>query len=160
MYGNNRLPGIGDSTPFRPEGSIWRGFTQSTWFKHVLVNGEDAEGTPIPKGTIMKEFTDGSYVAMAESDILTGTAGLPGARLVIVADSTGETGTTTTVAGTNGQETVKTARSILVGIMGEVDQDQLIIGGKIWDDLTDTQKKNLRTQMEAWNFSLVHVTQG
>ena len=136
------------------------GFALAEGELSVLVNGEDDEATPIPKGTIMKEAPDGTYVVMEEAEILTGTAGLPGSRLVIVADSTGETGTTTTVTGANGAETVKTARSILVGMMGEVDQGQLIVGDKTWDDLTDTQKKNLRLQMEVWNFNLVHVTQG
>lgn len=159
MYGNTRLPGITVTEPYRPEGSIWRGFTQSTWFRIVTVNGDSATGTPIPIGTIMKEFNDGSYIPMALSDIITGTAGLPGARLVIVADSTGKTGTTETIDGASGPETVKKSNSILVGTMGEVDQDRLIVGDKTWADLDDTQRKGLRTQLEAWNFQPVPVVQ-
>ena len=160
MYGNNRLPGIGESRVYRPEGSIWRGFTQSTWFKHVRVNGDDPEATKIPLGTIMKETSDGSYLPMEEADILTGTAGLPGARLGIVADTTGQTGTTETVDDNGTPQTVKKAAAILVGIMGEVDQERLIVGGKKWSELTDEQRQGLRTQLEAWNFNPVYVLQG
>ena len=159
MYGNKTLPGLGESKPYRPEGSIWRGWTESTWFKNVIVNGDSAEAKFIPKGTIMKELADGTYTTMETGDILTGTAGLPGVRLVIVADSTGASGTTEIVNGANGPETVKKSRSILVGTMGEVDQDRLIIGGKTWSELADSQQRGLRTQLEAWNFQPVVVIQ-
>ena len=159
MYGNERLPGIGESAGYRPEGTIWRGAVQSTWFKHVRVAGGGAETVKIPLGTIMKEAPDGTYVVMEEAEILTGTAGLPGARLAVVADSTGRTGTVETVEGASGPETVEKPWALLVGIMGEVDQDRLIVGGKKWGELTDEQRRGLRTQMEAWNFSPVHVTQ-
>ena len=53
MYGNERLPGVAVSEQFRNEGSIWQGYTQSTWFKVVQVNGSEA--LDIPVGTIMKE---------------------------------------------------------------------------------------------------------
>ena len=159
MYGNNRLPGITEGEVFRPEGSIWRGFTQSTWFKVVTVNGSQAEAAKIPLGTIMRETLDGSYHPLEETDILTGTAGLPGSRLGIVADTTGKSGTTETGQGSNGPVTVRKASSILIGASGEVDQDRLIVGDKKWADLTDEQRQGLRTQLEAWNFNLVCVQQ-
>ena len=159
MYGNNRLPGIEVTEPYRDEGSIWRGYTQSTWFRVVRVDGDSAEAAKIPQGTILKEQPDGTCLPMEEADILTGTAGLPGARLVIVADATGKTGTTETVEGENGPETVKKPHGILVGIMGEVDQDRLIVGGKTWGELDDAQRQGLRTQLEAWNFNPVFVMQ-
>ena len=39
MYGNERLPGIATSDTYRFEGSLWRGYTEATWFKHVKVTG-------------------------------------------------------------------------------------------------------------------------
>ena len=159
MYGNDRLPGFGESEAFRYEGTIWRGAPESTWFKVVMVNGDGPEAAKIPLGTVMKETPDGSYLPMEEADILTGTAGLPGARLAVVADSTGRAGTTETVDGANGPETVKKANSILVGVMGEVDQDRLTVGGKKWAELDDAQRQGLRTQLEAWNFNPVYVMQ-
>ena len=159
MYGNNRLPGIEVTEPYRNEGSIWRGFTQSTWFRVVTVNGDEAEATKIPLGTVMKEQPDGSYLPMEEADILIGTAGLPGSRLGIVADATGQTGTTESVEGESGPETVTKGNSILVGIMGEVDQERLIVGGKLWGELDDAQRQGFRTQLEAWNFNPVYVMQ-
>lgn len=160
MYGNNRVPGIRAGEEWRYHGGLWRGAPESTWFKYVMVNGDGAEATPIPLGTVLKETADGSYLPMEEADILTGTAGLPGARLAIVADTTGKTPTTETVEGENGPESVKKASSILVGIMGEVDQDRLIVSGKKWGELTDEQRQGLRTQLESWNFNLVYVMQG
>ena len=160
MNGNNRVPGIRAGEEWRYHGGLWRGAPESTWFKYVMVNGDDAETTKIPLGTVMKETTDGSYLPMEDADILIGTAGLPGARLAIVADTTGKTGTTETVEGANGLETVKKPWTILVGIMGEVEQDRLIVGGKLWGDLTDEQRQGLRAQLESWNFNLVYVMQG
>ncbi|MBR2207519.1 MAG: hypothetical protein IJ859_01785 [Synergistaceae bacterium] len=50
MYGNEKLPGVEVSEQYRvAEGSVWRGFYESTWFKVVKVSGE------VKKGLIVKE---------------------------------------------------------------------------------------------------------
>ena len=157
MYGNNTLPGITPGTTTRNDGSIWRGYTEATWFKTVPVSGDSAEAVKIPKGTILiEDMTDGTYAPMAADDIITTVASLPGARLAIVADSTGTSGTSTTTAD---DETVKTSSTVLVGIMGQVDQGQLLVGGTKIAELTKAQQIGLRTQLEAWNFQLVPVLQ-
>ena len=156
MYGNNTLPGVTPGATTRNDGSIWRGYTEATWFKTVAVSGGSAEAAKIPKGMILIEnLTDGTYAPMTANDIITTVAGLPGARLAIVADNTGTSGTTTTEDG----ETVKTANSVLAGIMGQVDQARLVIGGKKFDELTEAQQTCLCTQLEAWNFQPVPVLQ-
>ena len=94
---------------------------------------------------------------MNESDIIATVANLPGARLVIVADSTGTSGTTNVAEGENEEE--KTTNAVLVGIMGQVDQNRLIIGDKLLGELTEVQQICLRTQLEAWNFQPVPVLQ-
>ena len=154
MYGNERLPGIAVSEQFRYENSIWQGYTQATWFKVVQVNGTD--GAAIKAGTIMKEVADdGSYTPISESDIVAAVSGLPGVRLAIVADKSAKKGTTKTVD----DETVSEPSSVLVGIAGVVDKSKLYVGDKAFSELTDTQKINLNTQLEAWNFQLVNVMQ-
>ncbi|MBQ7593249.1 MAG: hypothetical protein IJU48_02715 [Synergistaceae bacterium] len=155
MYGNEKLPGIATSQQYRNEGSLWQGSPSSTWFKTVKVNGSEAEGTEILRGTIMKELTDGTYTPIAETDIITTTANLPGARLAIVADNSAKTGTTTT----QDEETVKTPSSVLVGISGKVDKGRLYIGDKKFSELTDEQQISLNVQLEAWGFQLVSVQQ-
>ena len=142
MYGNERLPGVAVSEQFRNENSIWQGYTQATWFKIVRVNGSEA--ADIPVGT-----------PIAASDIVSATADLPGVRLAIFADKSAKTGTTKTVEG----EAVSEPSSVLVGIAGVVDKSKLYVGDKAFSELNDTQKINLNTQLEAWNFQLVHVTQ-
>lgn len=154
MYGNKKLPGVAVSEQFRNENSIWQGYTQSTWFKVVKVLGSEA--VDIPVGTIMKEvLADGSYSPITENDIVSVVADLPGSRLAIVADKTAKTGSTATVD----DETVSMPSSILVGIMGVVDKDKLYVGDKAFSELTDAQKINLNSQLEAWNFQLVTVMQ-
>ena len=154
MYGNEKLPGVAVSEQFRNESSIWQGYTQATWFKVVQVNGNEA--VDIPVGTIMKELADdGSYTPISESDILADAASLPGVRLAIVADKSAKSGSTVTVD----DETVSVPSSVLVGIMGVVDKAKLYVGDKAFSELTDSQKINLNTQLEAWHFQLVNVTQ-
>ena len=141
MYGNTRLPGVEVSSDFRDEGSIWRGATESTWFKIVNTSLSAEEANAISLGTIMKEdAATGTYSPISEADI---SSTLPGARLVIVADSTAVEGA-----------------SVLVGTHGQVDKARLIIGEKTFTELTDEQKINLNTQLEAWGFLLVNVIQG
>ena len=154
MYGNEKLPGVAVSEHFRNDNSIWQGYTQATWFKVVQVNGSD--GAAIKAGTIMKEVSaDGSYTPIAAGDIVSATADLPGVRLAIVADKSAKTGKTSTVDG----ETVSEPSSVLVGISGVVDKSKLYVGDTAFLELSDEQQINLNTQLEAWNFQLVHVTQ-
>ena len=146
MYGNTKLPGASVSETYKvSKGSIWRGYPEATWFKAVNVNGTD--GAEIP--------ADGSYTPIAETDIITATANLPGARLAIVADHTAKTGTTAEVDG----ETEAIPASVLVGISGIVDKAKLFVGDKAFTELTDAQKIALNTQLEAWGFQLVNVVQ-
>lgn len=155
MYGNIKLPGVSVSETYKvSKGSIWRGYPEATFFKTVSVNGTD--GTDIPLGTIMKELTaDGSYTPMADTDIITATTDLPGARLAIVADHTAKTGVTAEVDG----ETEATPASVLVGISGVVDKAKLFVGDTAFTELTDAQKIALNTQLEVWGFQLVNVLQ-
>lgn len=154
MYGNEKLPGVAVTEQFRNEGSIWQGYTQSTWFKVVHVNGEEA--VDIPVGTIMKEILDdGSYSPISESDIVSAVSELPGVRLAILADKNAKTGSTATID----DEAVSVPSSVLVGIMGVVDKDKLFVGDKAFSELTDAQKIFLNSQLEAWHFQLVTVMQ-
>lgn len=155
MYGNTTLPGVSVSETYKvSKGSIWRGYPEATWFKTVNVNGTD--GADIPVGTIMKELiADGSYTPIADTDIITATADLPGARLAIVADNTAKTGTTAEVDG----QTETIPSSVLVGISGVVDKAKLFVADTAFTELTDTQKIALNTQLEAWGFQLVNVIQ-
>ena len=158
MYGNTTLPGITPGKTTRNDGSIWRGYTEATWFKTVDVSGTAEEAVKIPLGTILiQDLTEGTYSPMRESDIIATVADLPGTRLVIVADSTGTSGTTTAAGSEN--EEGKTANAVLVGIMGVVNQDRLIVGSKLFEELTEAQRLCLRTQLEGWNFQLVPVLQ-
>ena len=153
MYGNEKLPGVSVSETYKAKGSIWQGAPEATWFKTVNVNGSEAEGTIISAGTIMKELTDGSYTPIAESDIVSAVADLPGVRLAIVADKTAKTGTTITTD--EGTEAIPS--SVLVGICGKVDKAKLFIGEKPFTELTDEQKIGLNLQLEACGFMLVNV---
>ena len=159
MYGNERLPGVSVSETYRAKGSIWQGAPESTWFKTVSVNGSDTEGTAISAGAIMKELTDGSYMPITESDIVSAVADLPGVRLVIVADKSAKTGTTTTNG--EGSEAVTESKpsSVLVGVCGKVDKTKLYVDSKAFIGLTDEQKTGLTLQLEAWGFLLVNVMQ-
>lgn len=159
MYGNERLPGVSVSETYRAKGSIWQGAPESTWFKTVSVNGSDTEGTAISAGAIMKELTDGTYAPIAESDIVSAVADLPGVRLVIVADKSAKTGTTTTTG--EGSEAVTESKpsSVLVGTCGKVDKAKLFVGDKAFTELTDEQKIGLTLQLAAWGFMLVNVMQ-
>lgn len=158
MFGNEKLPGIAVSEQFRNEGSIWQGYTQSTWFKVVQVNGSEA--LDIPVGTIMKEvLADGSYTPIVENDIVSVVADLPGSRLAIVADKSAKTGSTQTTGEGEEAVTENLPSSVLVGIMGVVDKDKLYVGDKAFSELSDAQKINLNSQLEAWNFQLVTVMQ-
>ncbi len=159
MYGNERLPGVSVSDFYRAKGSIWQGEPEATWFKAVSVNGSEEEGTAIQAGTIMKENTDGSYTPIAESDIVSAVAGLPGVRLAIVADKNAKTGTTTTTGEDSEAVTESTQSSVLVGICGKVDKAKLFVGDKAFTELTDEQKIGLNLQLEAWGFMLVSVMQ-
>ena len=159
MYGNERLPGVSVSESYRAKGSIWQGAPESTWFKTVSVNGSESEGTAISAGTIMKEIADGSYTPIAESDIVSAVADLPGVRLVIVADKSAKTGTTTTTGEGADAVTETTPSSVLIGICGKVDKAKLYVGEKAFTELTDEQKIGLNLQLEAWGFMLVNVMQ-
>lgn len=157
MYGNTTLPGITPGKINRNDGSIWRGYTEATWFKTVPVRGTTEEVVKLPIGTILiQNLTDGTYAPMNESDIIAAVVNLPGSRLVIVADSTGTSTTTPADAET---EEDKTTNAVLVGIMGVIDQGRLLIGDKLFGELTEAQQLCLRTQLEAWNFQLVPVLQ-
>ena len=158
MYGNEKLPGVAVSEQFRNDSSIWQGYTQATWFKVVHVYGSEADDIPV--GTIMKEVPDdGSYTPIAESDILSDVSGLPGVRLAIVADKTAKTGSTKTTGEGTEALTENIPSSVLVGIMGVVDKAKLYVGDKAFSELTYAQKINLNSQLEAWHFQLVNVTQ-
>ncbi len=160
MYGNERLPGVSVSETYEAKGSIWQGAPESTWFKTVSVNGSDAEGIAIKAGTIMKELTDGSYTPIVESEFVSGSvAELPGERLVIVADKSAKTGTTTTTGEGTDAVTETTPSSVLVGVCGKVDKAKLYVGDKAFTELTDEQKIGLNLQLEAWGFMLVNVMQ-
>ena len=138
MYGNERLPRIEISESYRAyEGSIWRGYPEATWFKVVKVNGE------VKRGTIVKE-SSGVYSPFTVEDIVSSVTGLPGARLGIVADKKA-TGTT------------ENSATVLIGIQGQVDKSKIFVGETAFTELTDEQKINLNTQLEAWNFQLVDV---
>ena len=155
MYGNETLPVVSVSETYRSKGSIWRGAPEATWFKAVNVNGSEAEGAAIFAGTIMKQLTDGTYAPIAESDIVSEVSGLPGVRLVIVADKSAKTGTTTTAG--SGTEAVPS--SVLVGVCGVVDKAKLFVGDTPFTELTEEQGISLSLQLEAWGFMLVNVTQ-
>lgn len=158
MYGDEKLPGISMSEAYRYEGSIWRGYTESTWFKAVKVNGTD--GSALSEGSILKELlTDGTFSPITESDIITEVSGLPGARLAIVADKLAVTGTTTTTGEGADAVTEAVPSSVLVGISGVVDKAKLYVGNKAFTELTEEQQICLNTQLEAWNFQLVDVMQ-
>ncbi len=159
MYGNEKLPGVSVSDTYRAKGSIWQGAPESTWFKTVSVNGSDAEGTAILAGTIMKELIDGSYTPIAESDIMSAVADLPGVRLAIVADKSAKTGTTITTGEGSEAVTETTPSSVLVGVCGKVDRAKLFVGDKAFTELTDEQKLGLNLQLEAWGFMLLTVMQ-
>ncbi len=155
MYGNNTLPGLKQSEPFRRQGTIWLGYTEATWFKIVEVSGLTNE--KLPKGTILKQdLSTGQYSPLEASDIIGAVTDLPKERLVIVADDTAVTGTKETVDG----EEVLTPSNVLVGIQGHVDKARIYVGETAFTDLTDEQKTKLNTQLEAWNFMLVNVFQG
>ena len=135
MYGNERLPGFEGSETYRYEGSIWRGVPESTWFKIVKISGD------VKQGAIVKEDgATGIYSAIAADEIISTAANLPGVRLGIVADK-------------------KPEETALIGIQGQVDRNKLFIGETAFSELTDAQKINLNTQLDAWGFQLVNVEQ-
>ena len=157
MYGNEKLPGVSVSDFYSAKGSIWQGEPEATWFKTVSVNGTEEEGTAINAGTIMKELTDGSYAPIAETDIVSDVANLPGARLAIVADKSAKTGITKTTGEGADAVTEATPSSILVGICGKVDKAKLYVADKAFTELADEQKIGLNLQLEAWGFMLMNV---
>ena len=136
MYGNEKLPGFESSEQYRvTEGSVWRGSPESTWFKVAKVSGE------VKRGMIVKENgMTGVYAPMATDDIITATANLPGVRLGIVADKSAE-------------------EAALIGIQGQVDKNKLLVDQTAFSELSETQKVNLNTQLEAWGFQLIDVKQ-
>ncbi len=159
MYGNTRLPGIATSEVYREKGSLWRGYPEATWFKIVSVAGTTS--TKLSRGTILKEdISTGYYSPISTSDIISTASDLPGTRLVIVADDTAVTGSTETEG--EGQDAVTTQKTsaVLVGIQGQVDKAQLLIGETAFTELTDEQQVKLNTQLEAWGFILINVFQG
>lgn len=158
MYGNERLPGVSVSETYRAKGSIWQGAPASTWFKSVSVSGTD--GASLAQGTIMKEQSDGTYTPIAESDIVSAIGDLPGARLAIVADSTGKTGTSTTTGEGEDAVTESDPSTVVVGVHGQVDKARVLVGGKAFTELTEAQQRGLNLQLEAWGFMLVNVMQG
>ncbi len=159
MYGNDRLPGVSVSEAYRAKGSIWQGSPSSTWFKTVNVNGTESEGTPISAGTIMKELSDGSYTPIAESDIVSSLANAGKLPLVIVADKTAKTGTTTTTGEGADAVTEAVPSSVLVGVSGQVDKGKILVGAKVFSDLTETQQIYLDAQLKACGIMLVNVMQ-
>ena len=159
MYGNDRLPGVGISETYRYAGSIWQGAPESTWFKTVSVNGAEETSTTIAQGTILKQVDDGTYSPITESDIVSEVADLPGVRLVIVADKTAKTGTTTTTGDGADAVTESTPSSVLVGVCGKVDKNRILVSSKKFTELTEAQQKGLNLQLEAWGFMLVNVMQ-
>lgn len=98
------------------------GSPSSTWFKTVRVNGSEAEGTAISAGTIMKELSDSTYTPIAESDIVSSLANTGKLPLVIVADKTAKTGTTTSSGEGADAVTEAVPSSVLVGICWQVDK--------------------------------------
>ena len=133
MYGTEKIPGIEISEQYRYEGSIWRGYPESTWFKAVKISGE------IKQGSIVKENSaTGEYAPITISDIIADTSSLPGERLGIVADKDAKV-------------------TALIGIQGQVDLNKLLIGETRFPELTEAQKINLNTQLEAWGFQLIDV---
>jgi len=141
MYGNEKLPGFEGSEEYRYEGGIWCGSPASTWFKTVKVEGE------VKKGMIIKENLNSSIYSVFEvEDIINMPANLPGVRLGIVADKEAK--------GASGSPV-----SVLIGIQGQVDKNKLLIGETAFSGLTDAQKINLNTQLEAWGFQLIDVKQ-
>ena len=161
MYGNSRASGVAISEQFRNDGSLWRSCPESTWLKLVKVNGATDTAAKIPLGTVMKELiTDGTYTPITESDIISAVAGLPGARLGIVADTDAETGVTITT--TEDSETVTEVKpsTVLIGIHGQVDKAKIFIGDKLFSELTAAQQICLNTQLEAWGFQLIDVVEG
>ena len=155
MYGNNTLPGLKKSEPFRRKGTIWLGYTETTWFKTVQVTGLTSK--KLPRGTILKQdLATGQYSPLEVSDIIGAVTDLPNMRLVIVADDTAVTGVTETVEG----ETVSTPATVLVGIQGHVDRARILVGEDVFTELTEEQQIKLNAQLEAWNFMLVDVFQG
>ena len=159
MYGNERLPGVAVSETYRAKGSIWQGAPEATWFKTVSVNGSEAEGAAISAGTIMKELEDGSYTPIADTDIVSAVADLPGVRLVIVADKSAKTGISITTGEGDDAITEAVPSSVLVGTCGEVDKAKLLVGEIAFTELTDEQQRCLNLQLEAWGFLLVNVMQ-
>ena len=159
MYGNDRLPVVGVSGSYSNKGSIWQGSPSSTWFKTVNVNGTESEGTPISAGTIMKELSDGSYTPIAESDIVSSLANAGKLPLVIVADKTAKTGTTTTTGEGADAVTEAIPSSVLVGVSGQVDKGKILVGAKVFSDLTETQQIYLDAQLKACGIMLVNVMQ-
>lgn len=148
MYGNSTLPGIAASDTLRYEGSIWRGATESTWFKIVNVSGDAQEATDIPAGSIMKEDSSTGFyspVAVADLETLSG-------KLAIVADHTAKSGVTV-----DGESSPS---KILIGVMGHVDKAKLFVGDTAFTDLTNAQQIALNSLLEANNFLLVNVLQG
>ena len=107
----------------------------------------------------MKQLEDGSFTPIAESDIVSLVADLPGVRLVIVADKTAKTGTTTTTGEGDDTVTESTPSSVLAGFSGKVDKNRLYVGEKLFTELTYAQQIGLNLQLEAWNFMLVNVIQ-
>ena len=136
MYGNTRLPGIATSETYRAKNSIWRGYTEATWFKIVSVAGTTS--TKLPRGTILiEDLSTGYYNPMTTSNIISAASGLPGARLVIVADDTAVTGSAETEG--EGQDAVTTQKTsaVLVGIQGQVDKEQIFVGETALTKLTE-----------------------
>lgn len=160
MYGNKTLPGISASEKYRDKNSIWRGYPESMFFKTVQVTGSSDTANALPAGTIIKEDpSTGFYSPISTSDIISATANLPGARLAIVADATAKTGTTTTTGEGNEAVTEVVSSNVVVGMRGEVDKTQLLVGDTAFTELTEAQQINLNTQLEAWGFMLVDVMQ-
>ena len=160
MYGNDRIPGVSLSEPYRSNGSIWQGAPESTWFKIVGVNGTEEEGAALEAGTILKQVDGGNYAVLTASDIISVVGNLPGARLAIVADKTAKTGTSKTTGEGDDAVTEAEASNVLVGVCGKVDKAKLYVGDTVFTELTDAQQVSLSTQLEAWGFMLVNVMQG
>ena len=147
MYGNYKIPDFKKGTTVRESGSIWKGEPQATWWAYAKCKGALATATDLPLGTIVKEDpTDGTFVAAATTDIVAAASAYPGVQLAIVADNTAKV--------TNAGDT-----TVLLGISGLIDKEQLIIRGVKISTLTAAQQRFLTAQLRLWGFSVVEVQQ-
>jgi hypothetical protein len=140
MFGNSTLPGFESLGTFRKRNSIFVGSFDTTSAQVVTVANAAAAEVEIPMGAVLKlNIATGKYTAAVIADLPSAIAGLPGAPLVILADSTLKVPAT-------GENTACVARA------GRIDIDQVSIEGTKWRDLTDAQRVSLETVLRVWGF--------